>query len=57
MASVHGFLAGSDRGNRMVQWSALVVLVIVVFLVFVRLLSPSRSNRLASVAAPVAAGR
>jgi predicted ferric reductase len=45
MATVHGFLAGTDRGNRAVQWSAFAVLVGVVFLLAVRLISPSRSAR------------
>jgi hypothetical protein len=45
MATVHGFLAGTDRGNRAVQWSAFVVLLGVVFLLAVRVMSPSRSSR------------
>jgi hypothetical protein len=45
MATVHGFLAGTDRGNRVVQWSAVVVLVGVVFLLTVRVISPSRPAR------------
>jgi hypothetical protein len=49
MATVHGFLAGSDRGNRLVQWSALIVLIGVLFLLAVRLLSPSRAARTATV--------
>lgn len=45
MATVHGFLAGTDRGNRAVQWSAFVVLIGVVFLLAVRVISPSRPAR------------
>ena len=44
-ATVHGFLAGTDRGNDVVQWGAFVVLVVVVFLLAVRVISPSRSAR------------
>jgi methionine sulfoxide reductase heme-binding subunit len=47
-ATVHGFLAGADRTNRAVQWSAFVVGLGVVFLLAVRLLSPSRSARSAA---------
>ena len=45
MATVHGFLAGTDRRNALVQWGALVTLATVMFLLAVRLLSPSRSAR------------
>jgi DMSO/TMAO reductase YedYZ heme-binding membrane subunit len=45
MATVHGFLAGTDRANRAVQWSAFAGLIGVVFLLTVRLISPSRSVR------------
>jgi DMSO/TMAO reductase YedYZ heme-binding membrane subunit len=45
LATVHGFLAGTDRSNRTVQWSAFVVLAGIVFLLAVRLLSPSRASR------------
>jgi predicted ferric reductase len=51
MATVHGFLAGTDRGNRAVQWSAFVVLVGVLFLLAVRVISPSRSARVAAATA------
>ena len=44
MATLHGFLAGTDRGNRTIQWAALVVLLGVVFLLATRLLSPRRSR-------------
>jgi predicted ferric reductase len=47
MATVHGFLAGTDRGNRAVQWSAFAFLIAVVFLLAVRVISPSRSARAA----------
>lgn len=45
LATVHGFLAGSDRSNRAVQWGAFVVLAGIVFLLFVRMLKPARSSR------------
>ena len=45
MATVHGFLAGTDRGNRAVQWSAFAFLIGVLFLLTVRVISPSRSAR------------
>jgi DMSO/TMAO reductase YedYZ heme-binding membrane subunit len=45
MATVHGFLAGTDRGNRVVQWGAFVVLVGIVFLLTLRVVSPSRPAR------------
>ena len=51
MATVHGFLAGTDRSNRAVQWTVFVVLAVVAFLVAVRVLSPSRSSRRASPSA------
>lgn len=52
MATVHGFLAGTDRGNRSVQWSAFVILVGVLFLLMVRVISPSRSARVAAARPP-----
>jgi DMSO/TMAO reductase YedYZ heme-binding membrane subunit len=45
IATVHAFLAGADRSNRAVQWSAVVVLAGIVFLLVLRLLTPSRSAR------------
>ena len=48
MATVHAFLAGTDRGNRAVQWVAFAVCVGIVFLLATRLLSPSRASRVAS---------
>ena len=45
IATVHGLLAGSDRGNRAIQWGALVVLAAILFLLAVRLMSPRRSAR------------
>jgi hypothetical protein len=50
-ATVHGFLAGTDRSNRALQWSALAIGIGVVFLVVVRMLSPSRGARSASATA------
>jgi DMSO/TMAO reductase YedYZ heme-binding membrane subunit len=48
IATVHGFLAGTDRSNRLVQYSAFALLLLVVFLVTIRVLSPSRSSRSAA---------
>jgi len=45
LATVHGFLAGTDRSNRAFQWAVFLVVLVVVFLLAVRLLSPSRSAR------------
>ena len=45
LATVHGFLAGTDRSNRAFQWAVFLVVILVVFLLAVRLLSPSRSAR------------
>jgi DMSO/TMAO reductase YedYZ heme-binding membrane subunit len=41
-ATVHGFLAGTDRSNQALQWSALVLVFGVVVLVAVRLIVGSR---------------
>jgi len=45
VATVHGFLAGTDRANRAVQWTALLAWSVVVFLVAVRMLTPARATR------------
>jgi DMSO/TMAO reductase YedYZ heme-binding membrane subunit len=45
LATVHGFLAGTDRSNRAVQWIAFVVLAGIVFLLVMRMLTPSRASR------------
>jgi hypothetical protein len=50
MATVHGFLAGTDRSNRAVQWSAFAVLLGIVFLLAIRMLSPSRAVRAGTTA-------
>jgi cytochrome b561 len=57
MATVHGFLAGTDRANRAVQWSAFAVGLGVVFFVSVRLLSPSRTARNAAATSTRGASR
>ncbi len=43
MATVHGFLAGTDRANRAVQWSAFAIGLVVIFLLAIRLLTPSKN--------------
>jgi hypothetical protein len=48
MATVHGYLAGTDRGNRALQWSAFVIGVGILFLLAARLLTPSRAARSAT---------
>jgi len=45
MATVHGFLAGTDRSNALVQWVVFVVMLGVMFLLAIRMLSPSRAAR------------
>jgi hypothetical protein len=50
LATVHGFLAGTDRSNRALQWCALLVGIAIVFLLAVRMLSPSRSRSRAASA-------
>jgi len=57
LATVHGFLAGTDRSNRAVQWIVLAMGLVVVFLVSVRLLSLSRGTRAGSEAATVTVTR
>ena len=52
LATVHGFLAGTDRSNRAVQLGAFVVSAGIVFLVVVRLLTPGRAAR-ANAATPI----
>lgn len=57
MATAHGFLAGTDRGNRTIQWGALVVLLGVVFLLAVRVMSPRRSQVRSRTSISAAPGR
>ena len=45
MATVHGFLAGTDRHNPAVQWACFAVALGIVFLLTVRLASPSKAAR------------
>jgi predicted ferric reductase len=45
LAAVHGGLAGSDRANRLVQWIVFGAAIGVIFLLSVRLLTPSHSAR------------
>jgi DMSO/TMAO reductase YedYZ heme-binding membrane subunit len=45
LATVHAFLAGTDRANRALQWSGLGIAAVIVFLLGVRLLAPSRPVR------------
>ena len=42
MATVHGFLAGTDRSNQAVQLGAFATLIVVLFLLTTRLLSPRK---------------
>ena len=44
-ATVHGFTAGADGANPVVQWGALVVGALVAFLVLVRVLADRRPTR------------
>jgi predicted ferric reductase len=45
MATVHGVLAGTDRANRALQWAGFAVALCIVFLLAVRMLTPSRTAR------------
>ncbi len=45
MATVHGFLAGTDRINRAWQWGCFAAVLGILFLLTVRLASPSRAAR------------
>jgi predicted ferric reductase len=45
MATVHGVLAGTDRANRALQWALFAVALCVIFLLAVRVLTPSRAAR------------
>jgi hypothetical protein len=47
MATVHGFLAGTDHVNRSVQWGAFLVGLGVLFLLTYRLMSPKKATRAA----------
>ncbi|HEY5011522.1 MAG TPA: ferric reductase-like transmembrane domain-containing protein [Acidimicrobiia bacterium] len=47
MATVHGFLAGTDRVNRATQWGAFIVMIGVLFLLSYRLMSPKKAARAA----------
>jgi predicted ferric reductase len=51
IATVHGFLAGTDRSNRAVQLGAFALALVVLFLLTMRVLSPSRSSRSGSTSA------
>ncbi len=44
-ATVHGFQAGADRGNTLVEWLALVGVMMVTFLALVRVLAPRSAAR------------
>lgn len=44
MATIHSFTAGTDRGNRLVQWVALTGGALVFFLVLFRLLAPKKAQ-------------
>lgn len=43
-ATIHSFTAGTDRGNRLVQWLALTGGAMVFFLVVFRLLAPKKAQ-------------
>lgn len=53
VATVHGFLAGTDRSNRAVQWSVFAIGLGIVFLASIRM-SPSRAR--AGAATPMRGG-
>jgi DMSO/TMAO reductase YedYZ heme-binding membrane subunit len=43
--TVHGALAGADRSNAFLQWAALAGVLVIVWFVFIRVLSPKSSVR------------
>jgi predicted ferric reductase len=52
-ATIHGFTAGADEGNLIVQWLALTGTLLVIFLVIFRLLAPRRGITKAKATAHV----
>jgi predicted ferric reductase len=54
MATIHGFAAGADNKNILVQWTALTGSLMILFLVLFRSLAPRRALRKAT---PAAVGR
>jgi DMSO/TMAO reductase YedYZ heme-binding membrane subunit len=56
-ASVHGFSAGTDRNEPAIQWVVLVLTAAVLFLVWFRVLSPSRASQAEAARARAAAAR
>ena len=44
VATLHGFTAGADNANLLVQWAALSSGLLVLFLVVFRLLAPRRAR-------------
>ncbi len=52
LVTVHGFTAGADNKNLLVQWAGLTGTLLVVFLVTFRLLAPRRRVRAAEPAEP-----
>ncbi len=59
MGTIHGFQAGTDKGNKLVQWSALLVIELVVGLTLFRALTykPRRREATASTAGTAGASR
>lgn len=59
MGTIHGFQAGTDKGNKLVQWSALLVIELVVGLTLFRALTykPRRREATASTASTAGASR
>jgi predicted ferric reductase len=53
-AIVHTALAGTDRANLVLQWSGLGIVALIVFLLGVRLLAPSRPVRSVTSSVPPA---
>ena len=59
MGTIHGFQAGTDKGNKLVQWSALLVIELVVGLTLFRALTykPRRREATASTASTAGVSR
>jgi hypothetical protein len=54
MATIHGFAAGADNKNILVQWMALTGSLMILFLVLFRTMAPRRALKKAT---PAAVGR
>jgi len=56
LATVHGFTAGADRSNALMQWGAFVGTLLVVWLLMLRVIAPRRTPARRPRAEPATAG-